>query len=119
MKYYPLFRKKNIPAYLTVMGVWVAISLISATTLSILINNESYLILVIWAAITTMLGMGIMFGASAINLRKLTPGFKRLAAGEKDPQIPPVWCPVLTAATNAAMELVSEKHKSETKKENK
>ncbi|MDZ7778056.1 MAG: hypothetical protein U5L09_21790 [Bacteroidales bacterium] len=56
-----------------------------------------------------MLGMMIMFGASVINLRKLSPGFKRLAAGEKDPKIPPVWCPVLTAATNAAMELVSEK----------
>jgi hypothetical protein len=50
-------------------------------------------------------GMAIMFGASALNLRKLRAGFARLSKGEPNPQIPPVWCPVLTMATNAAVEL--------------
>jgi hypothetical protein len=76
------------------------------------VNESSYLLLLIWAAITSMLGMMIMFGASVVNLRKLSPGFKRLAAGEKDPKIPPVWCPVLTAATNAAIELAEVKNES-------
>jgi hypothetical protein len=52
-----------------------------------------------------MAGMGIMFGASAVNLRKLRPDFKRLASGAEDPEIPAVWCPVLTKATRAAVEL--------------
>ena len=109
MEKYPLFSKKNIPSYLAVMLVWLVISVISSFLLYQLASGVSYWVLLIWAAITTMLGMMIMFGASVINLRKLSPGFKRLAAGEKDPQIPPVWCPVLTAATNAAMELAEEK----------
>lgn len=111
MQKYPLFSKKNIPSYLAVMLVWVLISVISSFLLYQLVSGVTYWVLLIWAAITTMLGMMIMFGASFINLRKLSPGFKRLAAGEKDPNIPPVWCPVLTAATNAAMELAEEKNK--------
>ncbi len=49
-----------------------------------------------------------MFVASYINLKRLEPGFRRLAAGAKDPQIPAVWCPVLTMATKAAIELVDK-----------
>lgn len=62
-----------------------------------------------------MSGMAIMFVASLLNLRKLTPGFRRLAEGEHDPRIPPVWCPVLTAATNAAVELASTVHEQDDK----
>lgn len=43
--------------------------------------------------------------ASALNLRKLRPGFERLAKGEKEPDMPKVWCPVLTMATRAAADL--------------
>ncbi|MDZ7739687.1 MAG: hypothetical protein U5K32_11610 [Bacteroidales bacterium] len=112
MKKYPLFSKKNISSYLAVMLVWVLISVISSFLLYQLVSGVTYWVLLIWAAITTMLGMMIMFGASVINLRKLSPGFKRLAAGENNPNIPPVWCPVLTAATNAAMELAEVKNES-------
>ncbi len=65
----------------------------------------------IWAFISVMAGMGIMFGASAVNLKKLRPGFERLASGAKDPEIPPVWCPVLTMATRAAVELHGKNNK--------
>ena len=115
MKPYPLFRKENIPAYIIVLSVWFLLSIVSAGVLVFLTNQISFGLAILWAAITVMFGMGIMFGASMINLRKLTPGFKRLASGEKDPQIPPVWCPVLTAATNAAIELASREHKSKNK----
>lgn len=115
MEKYPLFRKKNIPSYFAVMTVWALISAISSFLLYQIVSEVSYLFLLIWAAITTMLGMMTMFGASVINLRKLSPGFKLLAAGEKDPKIPPVWCPVLTAATNAALELAETKNESTTK----
>ena len=106
MKSYPIFRKENLPAYMVVMSSWCLFSLLSAMGLSLfLAPGLGFGPALIWAAITVMLGMGIMFGASALNLRKLGPGFKRLARGETDPNIPPVWCPVLTAATNAALEL--------------
>ena len=58
-----------------------------------------------FAGVAVMSGMAIMFGASAVNLRKLRPGFERLASGDRDPAIPPVWCPVLTMATRAAVDL--------------
>lgn len=109
MKPYPLFRKENIPAYLVILVVWFFISISSAGLLSLVVEQLPLAIAFAWAAITVMLGMSIMFVASMINLRKLTPGFKRLAAGDKDPGIPPVWCPVLTAATNAAIELATAK----------
>lgn len=106
MNRYPLFRWENIPAYLAVMGAWAIISIASAVILYIATRLPFWEGLV-WAAVTSMCGMAIMFVASVINLRKLGPGFQRLAEGERDPRIPPVWCPVLTAATNAAMELAS------------
>lgn len=59
----------------------------------------------VFAAVAVMFGMAIMFAASALNLRKLRPGFERLADGATDPDIPPVWCPVLTMATRSALEL--------------
>jgi len=104
MKYYPLFRKENTIAYITIMFVWTIISIIS----SYIINRMfllPFLSALIWCAIMVLLGMSIMFIASLINLLKLRKGFKRLEQGYDDPDIPPVWCPVLTAATNAAIEL--------------
>ncbi|MFN2308623.1 MAG: hypothetical protein ABR553_02650 [Gammaproteobacteria bacterium] len=105
MKSYPLFRKENIPAYLTMMSAWATVAVIAAFGLTAVVPGLPMLTAVIWAGASVMSGMGIMFVASAINLRKLGPGFRRLAEGQRDPQIPPVWCPVLTAATNAALEL--------------
>ncbi len=115
MKSYPLFRKESMPAYITVMSVWCIVSFTSAGLLAFIFDSVSFWIALVWAAITAMLGMSIMFVASIVNLRKLTPGFRRLAAGETDPKIPPVWCPVLTAATNAAIELASIEHTSKNK----
>lgn len=105
MQTYPLFRKENIPAYITVLVAWALIACCSAVLLTALNNSISFLFALLWAALTVMGGMAIMFVASVLNLRKLTAGFRRLAEGQKDPQIPPVWCPVLTAATRAASEL--------------
>lgn len=116
MKPYPIFSKKNIPSYLTVMSIWIIISLISAYLLFEFIQTIHFWALFVWSAITTMAGMMIMFVASLINLKKLSKGFKRLANGEQNPQIPPVWCPVLTAATNAAMELSEKVTNTGTKK---
>jgi len=103
---YPLFSVKNMPAYAAVMGLWILVSLLAATGIRFTARgNMGWGVALIWSFISVMAGMGIMFGASAVNLRKLRPGFERLAAGAKDPDIPPVWCPVLTMATRAAVEL--------------
>lgn len=107
-KSYPLFSKKNIPAYLAVMAIWAAITVVSAVSLSAVASVLSFKIALVWAAISVMAGMAIMFVASVINLRKLAPGFRMMSEGKEDPQIPPVCCPVLTAATNAAFELQSK-----------
>ncbi len=114
MSSYPLFHKRNMLAYLTVMLVWVVLSIISATILRWLVaDGISWSTAIIWSGATCMSGMGIMFGASVINLRKLGPGFQRLADGAEDPEIPPVWCPVLTAATKAAINLSSTLRKGD------
>lgn len=110
MKRYPLFHKDNLPAYATVMSTWAIVTVASAVTLVLVTGSLSMVTALVWAAATAMAGMAIMFVASVLNLRKLTPGFQRLAAGERDPQIPPVWCPVLTAATNAAVEMTAKMH---------
>lgn len=116
MKPYPVFSRKNIPSYLTVMSIWIIISFISSYLLFEFIQIVNYWVLFVWAAITTMAGMMIMFVASIVNLKRLSKGFKRLANGEQNPQIPPVWCPVLTAATNAAIELTEKVTHTGTKK---
>ena len=113
MKKYPIFRKENVPSYLAVLLAWVLISCCSAALLSTTVNTISFIASLIWAALSVMAGMAIMFVASVLNLRKLTPGFRRLAEGQQDPKIPPVWCPVLTAATNAALELSEQMHRSD------
>ena len=115
MKPYPVFRKENISAYLTVMLVWVVISILSAFSFQLFAEYVVFWKAIIWAATTTMAGMSIMFVASLINLRKLAQGFRRLAEGDPNPEIPPVWCPVLTAATNAALALAARQAKKDGK----
>jgi hypothetical protein len=110
---YPLFCKRNIPGYLAVMGLWVVISILIAIVITFVGNTAmDWKKAIGWSLVSVMAGMGIMFAASAVNLRKLRPGFDRLALGQKNPDIAPVWCPVLTMATRAAVEL-TEKTKSQ------
>ena len=106
MERYPLISSKNLPAYGVVMGSWLAVSAALAGVLRWLSDSSiPWWTALGFAAAAAMLGMMIMFVASAVNLRKLRPGFERLARGEQDPAIPPVWCPVLTMATRSALEL--------------
>lgn len=112
MEPYPLFRKENVPAYVTVLIAGALIACCSAVFLTVMDDSISFLFALFWAALTVMGGMAMMFVASVLNLRKLAPGFRRLAEGQKDPRIPPVWCPVLTAATRAAAELADKGRQS-------
>lgn len=101
------FRRENIPAYGAVMGAWLALS----TALAVLAaamskkSKPSFGAIFGFGSGAVMAGMGVMFTASLLNLRKMRGGFQRLAAGDPDPDIPPVWCPVLTTATQAATQL--------------
>ncbi len=96
------FRVRNIPAYLAVLAVWLAMSTVIAAVAARLFDGPPTLI-GFWmlALVSVMAGMSIMFTASLFNLAKMRAGLSRLAEGNPDPKIPPVWCPVLTAATNA------------------
>lgn len=106
MERYPLVSPKNLPAYAAVMGTWLVITAALAAGLRWLTNASlPWASAVGFAAVAVMLGMSIMFVASVVNLRKLRPGFERLADGAADPEIPPVWCPVLTMATRSALDL--------------
>ncbi|MEX2608409.1 MAG: hypothetical protein WEA24_00570 [Gemmatimonadota bacterium] len=105
MERFPLVSAKNLPAYAVVMGSWLLISFALAVGLRWLTDAAlAWPAALGFAAIAVMLGMSIMFVASAVNLRKLRPGFERLADGAVDPGIPAVWCPVLTMATRSAVE---------------
>lgn len=103
------FCRENAFAYGAVLLAWVAVAAAIAAAADLLVSGSPTL--VGWfavALVAVMGGMAIMFVSSLINLRKLRPGFERLARGERDPEIPPVWCPVLTAATQAARRLTHE-----------
>lgn len=101
-----LFRRENIPAYLAVMIAWLCCSAASAAVLKrMLAPALAWPAALVWAALSVMAGMAVMFVASAINVRKMRAGFERLARGEQDPAIPPVWCPVLSMAREAAVRL--------------
>lgn len=104
MNYYPLFRKENFTAYTIILMVWAIISIVCAYIVYSMFTLP-YISALIWCVVLVLFGMSIMFVASLINLIKLRKGFKRLEQGYSNPEIPPVWCPVLTAATNAAIEL--------------
>jgi len=106
MEEYPLVSRRNLPAYSKVIAAWAIISAAMAFVLGKLTDDSvSWRTRLAFSSIVVVLGMSIMFVASALNLRKLRPGFERLAQGAQDPQIPPVWCPVLTTATRAAVKL--------------
>lgn len=104
MERYPLISSKNLPAY-GVVGSWLAVSAALAGVLRWLSDSSIPWWTALGFAAAAMLGMMVMFVASAVNLRKLRPGFERLARGERDPAIPPMWCPVLTMATRSALDL--------------
>jgi hypothetical protein len=105
MKRYPIFSARNLPAYVMMMALWMLATLLFAWLLRGGADPIDWPTALGFAGVAVMSGMAIMFGASVVNLRKLRPGFEALARGEKDPAIPPVWCPVLTMATRAAVEL--------------
>lgn len=105
------FCRENLPAYLAVVAVYLIVAwIIAAVASSLLKGSPPFPALWVLSLVAVMAGMGIMFGASLLNLRKLRPGFVRLAAGDSDPGIPPVWCPVLTAASQAATDLARGFH---------
>lgn len=111
MNRYPLLSFRNFPAYATVMTLWAGVSVVLALILRAMTESAvGWAPAIVFAAVAVMLGMSIMFGASAVNLRKLRPGFERLANGAQDPAIPAVWCPVLTMATRAAVDLSEKVH---------
>jgi len=103
------FRAQNIPAYLTVMGATVLAGLGAAALgyamTAAELRGSVAMSVVLAGLVGAFGGMTVMFTASLLNLRKLRPGFERMARGE-EPNIPPVWCPVLTSATSAAEGLV-------------
>jgi hypothetical protein len=108
---YPILTVKNLPAYGTIMLLWAGTTLLFAFLLRVFTAEAiSWMTALIFAGLAVMSGMVIMFGASVVNLRKLRPGFERLAHGEPDPAIPSVWCPVLTMATRAAVDLSEKVH---------
>jgi len=111
MNRYPLFSVRNLPAYAAVMLLWVGVSCLLALLLRVVtVGAVGWPAGLAFAGVAVMSGMAIMFGTSLVNLRKLRPGFERLARGERDPAVPPVWCPVLTMATRAAVELSEKVH---------
>jgi nitrate/nitrite transporter NarK len=106
MEKYPLVSRNNVPAYLKVMSTWCVLSVGMAALLKRISGGSlSRRVSMAFSMCAVMLGMMIMFVASALNLRKLRPGFERLANGEREPGIPKVWCPVLTMATRSAVGL--------------
>jgi len=103
---YPLLRKANVRAYLTLMSVWIVFRLVSAAGLMMMLAPTlAWRPAVGRALVTAMGGRAIMVGASALNLPQLRAGFVRLSRGEPDAQIPAVWYPVLTMATEVAVKL--------------
>lgn len=114
MDRYPLLSAKNLPAYAVVMLLWAGFSMVLAIILRAVTDGAvGWVAALVFCAVAVMLGMSIMFGASAVNLRKLRPGFERMADGASDPAIPRVWCPVLTMATRAAVDLREKLHQGE------
>jgi len=112
------FRKENIGAYTTVMAAYILLSLCIWLVYSYLVHHDiqegslrvSELLLVL---VSVCLGMMIMFGASVMNLRKLRPALQKIADGDTTVNIPTVWCPVLTSASEAVTELCKNLEKKE------
>lgn len=108
---YPIFSVRNLPAYAAVAMAWALVSVGFAGLFRLMIAVcADWWITLGLAGAAVMSGMAIMFVASVLNLRKLRRGFESLAKGELNPSIPPVWCPVLTMATRAAIDLSRKVH---------
>lgn len=112
------FPTKNIPAYMAVMAsVMAAGILMWAIYLTVRTGGfelsyfQVYATELVFSLLTAMSGMMVMFTASLINLRKMKSGWEAMAQGKKDVQIPEVWCPVLTAAKDAAEQLMDKEQK--------
>ena len=111
---YPIFDKNNISAYAIVIGLWVIIAVLIAVGIYYTSGRHiEWRLSLVWSFVSVMAGMSIMFGASVVNLCKMRAGFERLSLGAVNPDIPAVWCPVLTMATRAAVELSEQKNKTE------
>lgn len=122
MKQVNPFPKKNIPAYLTVMTSMVLISilmwffyLIVKTGTFQTSHFSEFKTELLFSVLMVMSGMMIMFIASLLNLQKMKKGWEKMAAGEKNVEIPEVWCPVLTSAKEAAEQFVEKNMTSSTK----
>ena len=104
------FSRRNIPAYLTVLGAVIATGLSAAVigyaSAAAEVRADALPSILLVGLVGAFGGMSVMFTASVLNLRTLRPGFERMARGEP-PNIPTVWCPVLTSATAAAEDLAS------------
>ena len=78
---YPLVSAKNLPAYATVMLLWVLVSVALALLLVTLTDGAvRWPVAVGFAAVSVMLGMSIMFGASA-ELEEAAPRLRTLGTG--------------------------------------
>lgn len=115
------FKKKNIGAYLKVMAVYVVLTIVVSFIYDILYQQLSFVSIstIILVLISIFLGMSIMFTASLLNLKKLLPAFKQMAEGKTNVNIPSVWCPVLTSASEAATEMcekINNKQKDQEEK---
>jgi len=110
------FRWSNWPAYLAVTAIWVILCIIcwqvGLTAVSESLRSEMSGVVAGVAFMAGFAGMAIMFGASLLNLKKMKGGFERLAKGELEPDIPSVWCPVLTSARQAALALAERFHQA-------
>lgn len=122
MKQVNPFPKKNIPAYLAVMTSMFFISvlmwffyLIVKTGAFQTSHFSEFKTELLFSVLMVMSGMMIMFIASLLNLQKMKKGWEKMAAGEKNVEIPEVWCPVLTSAKEAAEQFVEKNMTSSTK----
>ncbi|MCM8821811.1 MAG: hypothetical protein NC831_03230 [Candidatus Omnitrophica bacterium] len=113
-----VFSKKNIPAYFAIMVSMVAISfllwvvyLIFKTKTFEISYFGLYRMELLFSFVNVIGGMMIMFIASYLSLRKMKKGWEEMAEGKRSVKIPPVWCPVLTAAKDAAEQLIEKIHR--------
>lgn len=116
------FPKKNLSAYMTVMGSMILMSLL-LWGIFLLVKTgtfntsyfSNYSVELIFSVVMVMSGMMIMFIASLLNLKKMKSGWEAMAQGKKDVKIPEVWCPVLTSAKAAAEQLIENTNNQQAK----
>ncbi|MBC6490416.1 hypothetical protein BC349_05535 [Flavihumibacter stibioxidans] len=110
------FPRKNIPAYMAVMGAMLLVSIVLwavyiyiKTGVISLSQFSTYATELLFSIMMVMSGMMIMFIASLLNLRKMKKGWEAMAEGKREVKIPEVWCPVLTSAKEAAEKFIQTK----------